>query len=80
MIVSPAITVHFLRRKERIKQCQSLEDSPVPWSFGTAGILVEIAEVVACTIRVVKMRKHLLFYRELSILCIGDRVVVDRFV
>ena len=39
---------------------------------------MEIAEVVQCKISVVKMKKHLLFYRELGILCIGDRVVVDR--
>ena len=34
--------------------------------------------MVQCKISVVKMKKHLLFYRELAILCIGDRVVVDR--
>ena len=38
---------------------------------------MEIVEVVVCTIRVVKMKEHLLFYRELCILCIGDRVIVD---
>ena len=43
-------------------------------------LLVEIVEVTVCTIRVVKMKEHLLFYRELSILGIGDRVVVDRIV
>ena len=42
--------------------------------------MVEIVEVAVCTIRVVKMKEYLLFYRELSILCIGDRVVVDRIV
>ena len=42
------------------------------------GLLVEIVEVVECKTSVVKMKKHLLFYRELAILCIGDRVVVDR--
>ena len=36
---------------------------------------MEIVEVVACTIRVVKIKEYLLFYRELSILYIGDRVV-----
>ena len=40
--------------------------------------LVEIAVVVACTIRVMKMKEHLLLYTELSILCIEDRAVVDR--
>ena len=34
--------------------------------------------MVECKTSVVKMKKHLLFYRELAILCIGDRVVVDR--
>ena len=34
--------------------------------------------VVACTIRVMKMKEHLLLYTELSILCIEDRAVVDR--
>ena len=42
--------------------------------------MVEIVDVVLYTIRVVKMKTHLLFYRELSILCLGDRVVVDRVV
>ena len=41
---------------------------------------MEIVEAVACTIRVVKMKKNLLFCRELSILCIGDRIVADRVV
>ena len=36
--------------------------------------------MVVCTIRVLKMKKHLRFYRELSILCIGDRAIVDRVV
>ena len=40
--------------------------------------LVEIVVVVACTIRVMKMKEHLLLYRELSILYIEDRAVVDR--
>ena len=40
--------------------------------------LVEIVVVVACTIRVMKMKEHLLLYTELSILCIEDRAVVDR--
>ena len=34
--------------------------------------------MVVCSIRVVKMKKQLLFYRELSVLCIGDTIVVDR--
>ena len=38
---------------------------------------MEILEVAAFTIRVVKMKEHLLFFRELSILCVGDRIVVD---
>ena len=42
---------------------------------------MEIVEVVVvCTIRVVKKKGRLLFYRELSILYIGDRIVVDRVV
>ena len=41
---------------------------------------MEIAEAVACAIRVVKMKKNLLFCRELSILCIGDNIVVERVV
>ena len=40
--------------------------------------MLEVVEVLVCTVRVVKMKKHQLFYRELSI--IGDRVVVDRVV
>ena len=40
--------------------------------------LVEIVVVVASTIRVMKMKEHLLLYTELSILCIEDRAVVDR--
>ena len=40
--------------------------------------LVEIVVVVACTSKVVKMNEDLLFCRESSILCIEDRVVVDR--
>ena len=42
---------------------------------------MEIVEVVVvCTIRVVKIKERLLFYRELSILYIGDRIAVDRVV
>ena len=41
---------------------------------------MEIVGVVACTIRVMKMKEHLSFCRELSILCIEDRVVVKRVV
>ena len=41
---------------------------------------MEILGVVVCTSRVVKMKKHLPFGRELSILCIEDRVVLNRFV
>ena len=37
--------------------------------------------VVVCTAsRVVKMKEHLSFCRESSILCVEDRVVVDRVV
>ena len=31
--------------------------------------------MVACTVRVVKIKEQLLFYRELNIVCIGNRVV-----
>ena len=41
---------------------------------------MEIVEVVVCTIRVLKMREHLPFRKEFSILCIQNRVVVDRVV
>ena len=41
---------------------------------------MEIVGVVACTSRVVKMKKHLQFCKEFSVLCIEDRVVVDRVV
>ena len=51
----------------------------VDYSRGTE-FLVEIGVVVVCTVRVVKMKEHLLFYREISILCIGDRVADDRIV
>ena len=33
--------------------------------------------MVVCIIRVVIIKEHLRFYRELSIVCIGDRVVAD---
>ena len=36
----------------------------------------EIARVVVCTSKVVKMKKHLTFSREFSIFCIEDRVAV----
>ena len=39
---------------------------------------MEIVEVVVCTLRVVKMKEHLLFYKEFSILCIENRVADDR--
>ena len=39
--------------------------------------LVEIIALVVCSNRVVKMNEHLPFFREFSILCIEDRVVVD---
>ena len=31
--------------------------------------------MVVCTVMVVKIKEQLLFYRELSIVCIGNRVV-----
>ena len=40
-------------------------------------ILVEIVGVVTYTSKVVKMKEHLPFGRESSILCTEDRVVVD---
>ena len=42
--------------------------------------MLDIVEVTVRTIRVVKMKEHVLFCRELSILGTGDRVVVDRMV
>ena len=39
--------------------------------------LVEIVALVVCTSRVVKMKEHLPFCREFSILCIEDRVVAN---
>ena len=41
---------------------------------------MEIVKVVVCTIRVEKIKKFLLFYRDVNIVCIGDRVVVDHVV
>ena len=42
---------------------------------------MELEEVIVCTIiSIVKMKEHLIFYIELSILCIGDRVAVDRVI
>ena len=43
-----------------------------------SGFLIEIAEVVICTSRVLKMKEHLLFCREFRTLYIEDRVAVDR--
>ena len=42
--------------------------------------MVEIVEVLLWTIRIVKMKDHLVFYREFSIFCVGDGVAVDRVV
>ena len=42
--------------------------------------MLKIVEVVVFTTRFVKMKEDLLLYRELSIFCIGDRVVADRVV
>ena len=41
-------------------------------------ILVEIVGLVTCASKVVKVKEHLPFCRESSILCTEDRVVVDR--
>ena len=41
---------------------------------------MEIVGVVICTSSVLKMKEQLPFSREFSILCIVDRVVVDRVV
>ena len=38
----------------------------------------EIVEVIICTIRVVKMKEHLPFFREFNIPCVENRVNVDR--
>ena len=38
---------------------------------------MEIVGLVIFTIRVLKMKEHLPFCREFSILCIEDRVFVD---
>ena len=40
-------------------------------------ILVEIVGVVVFTSRALKIKDHLVFCKELSILCIEHRVVVD---
>ena len=42
--------------------------------------MVEIVEVFVRTIRAEKMKEQLLVCTELDILCIGNRVVVDRVV
>ena len=41
---------------------------------------MEIAGVVVFTSKIVKLKQYLPFCRELSTLCIEDRVVVDRVV
>ena len=41
---------------------------------------MKIVEVVVSTSRIVKMKEHLPFRKEFSILCIENRVVVDRVV
>ena len=43
-------------------------------------IFNEDFRVVLCASRVVKVKKHLPFCREFSMLCIEDRVVADRVV
>ena len=40
-------------------------------------ILVETEGVVGCTNRVVKMKEHLLFRKEFSMLCTENKVVFD---
>ena len=42
--------------------------------------MAEIGVVVIYTSRVVKIKEHLPFCRKFSILCIEDRVAVDRVV
>ena len=44
------------------------------------GLLRETVGVIACTIRVVKMKEHLPFCSEFKTLCIEDIVVVGRVV
>ena len=39
---------------------------------------MQIVGVVVCTNRIVKMKEHLSFFREFSILFIEDRAAVDR--
>ena len=41
---------------------------------------MEIIALLVCSTRVVKMKEHLPFCREFSILCIEDKVVVDHVV
>ena len=36
--------------------------------------------MIVCTKRALKMKEHLPFYRDFSVLCIEDRVVVERVV
>ena len=38
---------------------------------------MNLVGIVACTIRVVKMKEHLLLCREFRTFCIEDRVAVD---
>ena len=42
--------------------------------------MAETGGVVVCTSRVVKANEHLSFCGKLSVLCIEDRVAVDRVV
>ena len=42
--------------------------------------MLEIVGVVVCISRVVKMKEHLPFHKEFSILCIENRVVVGHVV
>ena len=41
---------------------------------------MDISGVVVCTSRVAKMKEHLPFRKEFTILCIKNRVVVKRVV
>ena len=57
-----------------------MEQGGENWLKWRNGFLVKIVEVVVGTIRIVKMKEHLPCYRQLSRLCIRDRVVVDSVV
>ena len=54
-----------------------MEKAGETWMKQRKGFLVETVGVVGCTNRVVKMKEHLLFRKEFSILCIENKVVFD---